>query len=53
MLSVLMVALQTLITGDAEQSGSDGAPGSFGQGDGGEGLRVPGHERRLVELRVL
>jgi len=49
MLRVGVVALQTLIAGDAEQGGSDGPPGPFGQGDGGEGLRVPGgggHEVR-------
>ena len=39
---ILVVTLQTLITGDAEQSGSDGSPGCFWQGDGGQGLRVPG-----------
>lgn len=42
MLSILVVALQTLISGDTEQSGSDGSPGPFGQGDGGEGVAVPG-----------
>ena len=42
MLSILVVALQTLITGDAEQSGSDGPPGPFGQSDRGEGVAVPG-----------
>ena len=42
MLRILVVTLQTLITGDAEQSGSDGSPGPFGQGDGGEGVAVPG-----------
>ena len=48
MLRILMVALQTLISGDAEQGGSDGSPGPFGQGHGGEGVAVPGsgHEVR-------
>ena len=39
---ILVVTLQTLITGDAEQSGSDGSPSSFGQGDRGQGVAVPG-----------
>lgn len=40
--SVGVVALGALIGGDAEQSGSDGSPGPFGQGHGGEGVAVPG-----------
>lgn len=42
MLSILVVAFGALIGGDAEQGGSDGSPGPFGQGDGGEGVAVPG-----------
>ncbi len=43
-----MVALRALITGDAEQGGPDGAPLAFGQGHGGQGLRVVGHRSVVV-----
>jgi len=47
-----VVALGALIGGDAEQGGADGSPGPFGQGDGGEGLSVPGHGSVAVESIV-
>ncbi len=40
--SIGVVPLGALITGDTEQRGADGAPLAFGQGDGGEGLGIPG-----------
>ncbi len=50
-----MVALGALITGDAQERGADGAPLAFGQGDGRQGLRVPGGSGhgRSSELKVL
>lgn len=43
-ISIGTIALRALIAGDAEQSSADGLPLALGQGHGGQGLGVPGHE---------
>ena len=37
-----MVAFGALIAGNAQERGADGSPLTFGQGDGRQGLRIPG-----------
>lgn len=48
-----MVAFGALITGDAQERGANGSPRALGQGDGRQGLGIPGgsgHEMSF-ELR--
>ena len=42
MVGVGVVACSAAVAGDADQRGADGAPLALRQGDGGQGIGVPG-----------